>query len=406
MLLNRWKNKTNPQAGKTLYSTGFYGTVSSSGEIITAENALNVSAVYSCINVKANAIGKMSMSQYIKTDKGSDRVTNHQIAYLIEKRPNPYMTPFVFKHTLTVHRNLYGICYVRMELDPKGNVKHLHILQSGRISVVEDAEKKKFYVDSTDVGNPVVYDESEILRFPYLTVDGFTAKSPISVAREQAGNIKKQQQFMGNFYANGAQGGGIIKLPTKLEKNAKAKVREAWQEANSGSNNAGKVMVLDAGMEFESFEMPLKDLEFITSMKFNINDICRIFNVPPHMIGVTEGTNFSTLEQMSMEFILNTLHPEIKGIEEEMDYKLFTETEQKQGHYVRFNLNSSLRGDSQARATFYQVMIDKGIMSINEVRALEELDSIEHGDMHMASLNYVSLDFMKEYQETKAKGGG
>lgn len=371
-----------------------------SGESVTTENAITIGAVYACVNIKANAIAKLPLQTFKKTKSGRDRETIHRAHYLLEKRPNPYMTPYVFKHTMTVHRNMWGRAYILMVFD--GLVlKELKLLDPARVKEVEDTTGDIWFVYH-EKGNIYKYHHSEIIYLPY----GPHGKSPIEIARETAGTMKAAQKFSGSFYKNGTTTRGFLKVPGQLNKEAKRKLRESWAEQNSGMDNANSVAILDGGLEWVNMSMPLKDAEFIASQKFNISEIARIFNVPLHMLNEMDRATFSNIEHQSMEFIMNTVQPECISIEEEMNYKLFTSNEQKK-LYVKFNLTSALRGDSKTRAEFYEKMLDKGVYSINEVRALEEADAIEHGDKHRVDLNHVSVEIADEYQLGKAglKGG-
>lgn len=371
-----------------------------SGESITSQNALTIGAVYACVNIKANAIAKLPLQAFKKTKSGRDREHSHQVAYLLEKRPNPYQTPFVFKHTLTVHRNLWGRAYILMKM--KGiTPNELYLLDPAKVTEAEDSKGDKWFI-FRDKDTEEKYHHSEIIYLPY----GPGGKSPIEIARETAGTMKAAQKFLGSFYANGTTTRGFLKVPTQINKEAKNKLRTAWTEQNSGMNNANSVAILDGGMEWVNMSMPLQDAEFIASQKFNIAEIARIFNVPLHMLNEMDRATFSNIEHQSMEFIMNTIQPECTSIEEEMNYKLFTTNEQKR-LYVKFNMTSALRGDSSSRAQFYKEMLAMGALNINEVRDLEERDAIELGEKHLVSLNYTTLDNLEEYQRAKAglKGG-
>ncbi|OYD58303.1 phage portal protein [Fictibacillus aquaticus] len=371
-----------------------------SGELVTNEGSLTVGAIYACVNIKANAIAKLPLQVFKKTKSGRERETAHQAAKLLEKRPNPYMTPFVFKHTASVYRNLWGKAYIAMITDRTGNVTELKLLDPAKVQHAKDSSGDLWFVFS-EKGTQQKYHHSEVIYLPY----GPGGKSPIEIARETAGTMKAAQKFLGSFYKNGTTTRGIIETPGSLNKDAKTVLRDHWAEAAGGLDNAHKVAILDAGMKWVNISMPLQDAEFIASQKFNIAEIARIFNVPLHMLNELDRSTFSNIEHQAMEFIQNTIQPELVAWEEEFNYKFFTDNEQKR-LYVKFNLTSALRGDSQSRAQYYKEMLSSGVYNINEVRALEEEDSIEHGDKHRVDLNHISIDIADEYQMTKARAKG
>lgn len=385
-----------------------FGIPSSSGIIISAENSLMVGTIYACVNLKANTIAKLPLQVFKKNKNSRERATLHQVSYLLEKRPNPYQTPFVFKHTVTVHRNLWGKAYIRMAFNNRGEVIGLYLLEPSRTQIVADSDNKLWFLYSDSKGNFKKYDHSEIIYLPYLSTDGINGKSPITIARETAGTMKAAQRLMGSIYESGTMSTSVLKTSEKISPEAKKVLRNSWQEANAGLDNAGKVAILDGGFEYESIPMSLQDAEFVASQKFNIAEIARIFNVPLHMLNELDRSTNNNIEHQSMEFIHNTIQPELVAWEEEMNYKLFTTNEQKK-YYVKFNLNSAMRGDSNSRATFYEKMLDRGAFSINKVLELEDMDGIgELGDIHRVDLNHVSIEIADEYQLAKSgalKGG-
>jgi HK97 family phage portal protein len=335
---------------------------------------------------------------YRKTENGRERVYDHPVAQLLSNRVNPLMSPFSFIHLLQTHRGTHGVTYSRIDTDRKGKVIGLYPLNPLTVTIVEDVTGKIFYEGKTNV-----YNQDELLIIMYLSTDGITPKSPIDVLRETAGLMTAQDKYLSSFYKNGTLTRGVLKIPTQLNKDAKDKVRQAWMEANSGNSNASKIAILDSGIDFENISLNLADQEFLASRKFSIEEISRAYNVPLHMLNSMDRATFNNIEQMSMDFAMGTLMPEAIAIEQEMTYKLFTPSEQKQGLYVKFNMSSAMRADSTARSQYYKTMIDAGIYSINEIRQLEEMNSIgEIGDKHRVDLNHISIDIADEYQINKS----
>ena len=246
--------------------------------------------------------------------------------------------------------------------------------------------------------------EDEIIHIPYVSIDGKIGKAPLEVARENAGNLQAITKFEGGFYKNGAMTTGVLETPSILNQEAKAKIKSEWSKLYGGVNNAGSVAVLDAGFNYKPITIPIKDIEFISSRKMNKSEIATIFDVPLYMLNDFEGSKFNNVEQQNLRFLNDVLQPTITLIEEEFNYKLFTSLESKK-YYVKFNLNSMLRADSKTRAEYYKEMIGTGVMSINKVLELEDMDSIgEMGDKHFMSLNFTTLDTIEQHQRI-LKGG-
>lgn len=344
------------------------------------------------------------MQVFKTTPTGRERDKAHQVAKLLEVRPNQFTTPFTFKHTLSVHQNLWGIAYVYMEPDPRnGKIIALWLLHPDVTQPYRDIETGLYTYITTLNSKTMRLQESEIIKLPYLSLDGVRGKSPIAVARETLEVMRASNKFIGGFYKNGTSTKGIITTPAQLGSPAKDALRYEWQKANGGVDNAGGVAVVDAGMTYQSISMPLADAEFIATGKFNVAEIAKIFNVPLHKLAELDRATFSNIESQNMDFVGDCIAPSLISWEEEFSYKLFC-TEKDAGHYVKFNLNSALRGDSASRATYYQTMTGIGAYSINDVLELEEKESIgPEGDAHRVDLNHVNVSLVDEYQMNKSK---
>ena len=268
-----------------------------------------------------------------------------------------------------------------------------------------DGNLKKYWIKTIlPNGKTVCLPYENVLHLKGLSTNGLTGKSPIEVARETIGIQIAGQKFTGQFYANGTMTSGVLKVPQSLKPEAKTVIRQEWERFNNGLENSHRVAILDAGLDYQSLGIKQSEAQYIETQKFSIAEIARIFNVPPHMLAELERATFSNIEQQSLEFIRDTLSPLLISWEQELQYQLFLEDDVfNKKYYFKFNINSLLRGDSQARAAYYEKMINLGIYSINEVRELEDKDKIKNGDKHYMSLNYIDIDLMNEYQKQKVK---
>jgi len=383
------------------------GTESTSGEKVTGDVAVRTSTVYACVKIISSHIA-MLPTRVFYTDKNGKKTRDaaHPVAKLLETRPNPYMTPYEFKQILEAFRQLYGNGYAEIVWGRDGYPKALWPLNPRNVSILQDVKGKIWAVINlpNQVQRKIPY--ANLFHLKGLSMNGITGISPIEVVREQIGVQKASQKFLGKFYANGTMTRGVLKVPTQLNKEAKDRVRSEWESYSTGLTNAHRIAILDAGLDYQSLGMNQADAQFIETQKFTKSEIAQIFNVPLHMLAELDRATFSNIEQQSMEFLRDTLTPLIISWEQILQYQLFSNPEIEKGYYVKFNLNSILRGDSASRAQYYEKMVTLGIMSINEIRALEELDEIENGDKHFVSLNYVSLDKMDEYQMSKTGGKG
>jgi HK97 family phage portal protein len=404
---NLFKNETTNLAEPAPWFKSIFGYDSASGQKVTVESSLGVPTVYACVNFLANSVAKLPFQTFKKTPKGRERDSSHKVAKLLEGRPNPYQNPFKFKHLMETHRNTWGNAYINISWGVDGRPEALWLLNPSVTEPKVDIETNVlWYVTTLPNGKQVRIPDSDIIHLTTLSIDGLKGKSPIQIAKESIGSSQASQKFKGKFFANGTAAAGILKVPGQLNKEAKNKVREEWETLYTGINNAQRIAILDAGLEFQSIGMPLKDAQFIEGMKFDKAEIATIFNVPLHVVNELERATHNNIEQMALDVIQNTLSPILIQYEQEFSYKLFSLPEQKR-YYLKFNLTSLLRADSKTRAEYYAIMLDKGVYSINEVRDLEEKDGIEGGDKHRVDLNHVSIEIADDYQLGKAglKGG-
>lgn len=379
-----------------------------SGESISQESSLKFSCVYACVNLRANTIAKMPLYVYKRTPEGKERVDN-SLSYALNVRPNPNMTPFAFKHTISSHIDLWGNAYVYFEI--KNGKYNLWILNPWEVVVLKDPLTGVVTYSGTFNSMPKTFLQKEILHFKALSIDGLSGRSRITMARETLGNIQASQRMLGGFYKNGTASKGIITYPDPLNKNTKTAIRDDWQEINSGLENVGKVAILDNGLDYKSIGMSFEDAQYLQLAKFNIEEICRIFNVPLHMVGMLDRSTFNNIQQQSIDYISNSIQPTITDIEEEGNYKLFSSQQSNQGYYIKFNMAVALRADDEARSNYYEKMLNLGAYNIDEVRELEDKNPLPNGmgSKYRVSLNSISLEVADKYQLNKSgqssKGG-
>src|SRR5690625_462075 len=378
-----------------------FGNESSSGEKVTVDSALSIPTVYRCINIKSNAIAMLPLQAFKRTDSGREREKRHIVSKLLETRPNPYQSPFKFKHLMETHRNTWGNAYINIEWGANGRPKALWLLNPSVTDPYVDVQNNRLWYHTTlPNGNFTFIGDGDIVHLSSLSTDGLKGKPPIQVARESIGSSQAAQKFKGKFYKHGASNSGVLKVPGLLNSEAKDVIRDEWEKANTGLNNAQRIAILDAGLEFQNISMPLRDAQFIESMAFDKVEIATMFDIPPHMVGDLERATHSNIEQENLSFLQNAINPILVRFQEEFRDRLFTEKEYD--YYLNFNLDMILRADTKTRGEFYKMMLDKGVYSINEVREFEERNAIKGGDQHRVDLNHVSLEIADEYQLGKA----
>ena len=387
---------TNATSGS---SYRFFLGGSTSGKTVTERSAMQMTAVYSCVRILAEAIAGLPLHLYTyKEDGGKEKAIGHPLYLLLHDEPNPEMSSFVFRETLMTHLLLWGNAYAQIIRNGKGEVVALYPLMPNRMTVDRDSSGQLFYsyqMNNSDAPTmktgTVILKPSDVLHIPGLGFDGLVGYSPIAMAKNAIGLAIATEEYGAKFFANGATPGGLLEYPGTVKD--PDRVRESWNKGFSGSQNAGKVAILEEGMKYTPISIAPEQAQFLETRKFQINEIARIFRVPPHMVGDLENSSFSNIEQQSLEFVKYTLDPWVVRWEQSLSRALFT-PEEKKKYFFKFNVEGLLRGDYQSRMNGYATARQNGWMSANDIRELENLDRIpaeEGGDLYLINGNMLPL---------------
>ena len=395
--LFRSRDKPANRTAGSAYS--FYMGGSSSGKAVTERSAMQMTAVYSCVRILAEAIAGLPLHLYKHTENGGkEKAIDHPLYLLLHDEPNPEMSSFVFRETLMTHLLLWGNAYAQIIRNGKGEVVALYPLMPNKMSVDRDEKGNLYYsyVRSQDEaptmkGSTVILRPEDVLHVPGLGFDGLVGYSPIAMAKNAIGLAIATEEYGAKWFANGAAPSGVLEHPGTIKD--PSRVREAWQSQFGGSSNSGKIAVLEEGMKYTPITISPEQAQFLETRKFQINEIARIFRVPPHMVGDLEKSSFSNIEQQSLEFVKYTLDPWVVRWEQSIMRRLLS-PEEKRTYYVKFNLEGLLRGDYQSRMNGYAIGRQNGWMSANDIRELENLDRIpaeEGGDLYLINGNMLPL---------------
>ena len=383
-----------------------------SGKSVTERSAMQMTAVYSCVRILAEAVAGLPLHLYrCKDSGGKEKATDHPLYLLLHDEPNPEMSSFVFRETLMTHLLLWGNAYAQIIRNGKGEVVALYPLMPNKMTVDRDANGQLYYQYTrsneeapTMKGTTVNLHPSDVLHIPGLGFDGLVGYSPIAMAKNAIGMAIACEEYGAKFFANGAAPGGVLEHPGTIKD--PQRVRESWQSTFGGSGNANKIAVLEEGMKYTPIGISPEQAQFLETRKFQINEIARIFRVPPHMVGDLEKSSFSNIEQQSLEFVKYTLEPWVTRWEQTIQRSLLS-TGEKSCYFVKFNLEGLLRGDYQSRMNGYATARQNGWMSANDIRELENLDRIpaeEGGDLYLINGNMLPLKEAGAFADTTTTG--
>lgn len=407
--LFRSRDKPTDSTSGSAYRFLFGG--STSGKPVNERSALQMTAVYACVRILSEAIAGLPVHLYqYKEDGSKEKALAHTLYRLLHDEPNPEMTSFVFRETLMTHLLLWGNAYAQIIRNGKGEVLALYPLMPNRMTVDRDEKGHLYYQyqmqdsDAPTMKNgTVTLKPTDVLHIPGLGFDGLVGYSPIAMAKNAIGMAIACEEYGAKFFANGATPGGLLEYPGTV-KNPEA-VRESWNKGFSGGNSH-KIAVLEEGMKYTPISISPEQAQFLETRKFQIDEIARIFRVPPHMVGDLEKSSFSNIEQQSLEFVKYTLEPWIIRWEQSINRALLSEKE-KAAYFVKFNVDGLLRGDYQSRMNGYATARQNGWMSANDIRELENLDRIpaeRGGDLYLINGNMTKLEDAGIFAANAANG--
>ena len=373
----------------------FFGS-STSGKPVNERTAMQMTAVYSCVRILSEAVAGLPLHVYRYGENGSkEKALDHPLYLLLHDEPNPEMTSFNFRETLMGHLLLYGNAYAQIIRNGKGEVIGLYPLMPSKMTVDRDSRGQLYYLYSRGTDDSPTGEENgqiylppeQVLHIPGLGYDGIEGYSPLAMAKNAVGLAIATEEYGAKFFAND----GVLEHPGVLKN--PDKVRESWNKLFRGSANSHQIAVLEEGLKYQPIGISPEQAQFLETRKFQINEIARIFRVPPHMVGDLEKSSFSNIEQQSLEFVKYTLEPWLMRWEQSMSRRLFTDSEKKE-YFIRFNVEGLLRGDYQSRMNGYAVARQNGWMSANDIRELENLDRIpaeEGGDLYLVNGSMTKL---------------
>lgn len=405
-----FKSRDKPQDRTAGSAYTFFMGGSTAGKNVSERSAMQMTAVYACVRILSEAVACLPVHLYKYNDAGGkEKAIEHPLYHLLHDEPNPEMTSFIFRETLMTHLLLWGNAYAQVIRNGKGEVVALYPLMPNKMSVDRDEQGQLYYTyqRSTDEaatmeGSTVVLRPSDVLHIPGLGFDGLVGYSPIAMAKNAIGLAIATEEYGAKLFANGAAPSGVLEHPGTIKD--PARVREAWMSQFGGSANSGKVAVLEEGMKYTPISISPEQAQFLETRKFQINEIARIFRIPPHMVGDLEKSSFSNIEQQSLEFVKYTLDPWVIRWEQSLARALLSEDEKKE-YFFKFNVEGLLRGDYASRMTGYSTARQNGWMSANDIRELENLDRIpaeEGGDLYLINGNMLPLKNAGAFAYTQA----
>ena len=385
------------QSPSTWFLDAVGGQSTSSGIAVNSDSALTMSAVYACVRVLAETIASLPVVTYSKTGKGKSRDEDHPAFTLLRESPNSEMSSYSFIETMMTSVLLTGNAYAEIQRNGRGDPVGLHFIPCDYVSPSRTTSGRLVYRIRTSKVD-VVLEKAEILHFAGLSTDGIIGISPIGKMREAIGMGLATQEFGANFFRNATRPSGILETPTKLTDDAVDRLRDTWRESFQGSGSTGSVPILEQGLTWKKMTIDPEDAQFLSTRRFQTAEIARAYRVPLYLLADMEaGSSYSSIEQVSIDFARYSLRPWLVRLEHELNRKLFRMAGDSE-HFVEFLLDAILRADTTTRFNAYKIGRDGGWLSINDIRKLENMDSIESdgADQYLQPLNMTTVGDLED----------
>lgn len=392
--MNLWQRITAVFRDRPTQQRIYIGA-SQAGVLVNEDTALTFSAFWACVRVISQTVAALPWGVYQKTQAGRDEVFG-TVSWLLNNQPNPEMTAFSFREALIAHVLTWGNGYAEIIFDLAGRPSQLWLIAPDRVFPERNQEtgELQYRVTNGD-GSQTILPPSSVLHLHGLGFDGIMGYSPVRMAARSIGVGIAQETFAQAFYANGAVFGTIVELPAKsMTPEQIADTERSLNDKGRGPAKAFTTKVVPQGSKPHNLTMPLQDAQFLESRKFAVTEICRWFGVPPHKIADLDRSTNNNIEHQGIEFVTDAIVPWCIRLEQEVNVKMIGARSQGRV-YTKLCVSGLMRGDSKSRAEFYQLMRNMGAMSVNEIRALEEMNGIgSAGDAHLVQLNQTTLEYL------------
>jgi len=358
------------------------------GKQVSSQKAMRLTAVFGCIRVLSESIGMLPCNLYKATDRGKEKATKEQLFKLLSLKPNGYMTPQEFWELLVVCLCLRGNFYA-YKVKALGEVVELLPLDPGCVQPKLNSQWQPVYQVTFPDGSTDVLGQDDIWHVRILTLDGLVGLNPIAYAREAISLGMATEEHGSRLFSNGAVTSGVLRTEQTLTDQAYARLRKDFEDRHTGLGNAHRPMILEMGLDWKAMGLNAEDSQFLETRKFQLEEICRLYRVPMHLVQNTDRATFNNIENLGIGFINYSLVPYLTRIEQRINIGLVRET--KQGtFYAKFNAGALLRGDMKSRFESYATAINWGMYSPNDCLELEDRNPRPGGDVYLTPMNMTT----------------
>ena len=375
---------------------------------INAKNALQTTAVFACVRLLSESIASLPLFLYRKTEAGKEKATNLPLYGVLHDVWNPECDSFQGWQAFVANLLVYGRGYAEVVRNNAGQVVQMWNITTPYVRVRRNSETQELeYVVTLSGKEQFTLRKDQIFRVDWFSMDALNAFKPLELAQNAIGLGVAAEEFASDYFKNGTNVSGIIEYPDQMEDNEAERFRKDIRTAYEGLSNTARLMFLEQGSKFQKVSNSPQESQMLETRKFQVEEIARFYNVPLHMIGDLDHATFSNIEQMSLNYVIYTLRPYLVRIERAVVAQLLTPLD-RQSLFTKFSVDALLRGDYKSRMDGYAVARQNGWMSTNDIRSLEDMDSIspeQGGDAYLANGNLRSLEKLMTASAESTKNG-
>lgn len=381
---NEKRSLENPSTSISGWLSNLFNRTNDSGISVNMDNAIRLVAVHACTKIIAESLASLQVEVLEERNGITKPAVNHAV-YKLFQDPSPYYSLFTIIETFVTHQIINGNGLLRIIDNPDGSIRELRILDTRKSG--EPVEYKGRIVYPHDGKN---YLADEIIHVPNLSFDGLWGMGLVQSCTENIGIGLRANSYAAKILNNGGSLKGILTHPAQISDPARSRIERGWKSMTTGTQ-AGGTVVLEEGMDFKPIDMSPTDMRLLELMQYQLEEMARITRVPLHLLQSLERSTNNNIEQQSIDFVMHTLRPYCKRIEAEFNRKLFTKNERGR-YFIRFNVDSLLRGDSKARAEYLSKLYSIGVLSPNDIRRILKMNPIEGGDVYLHQGAMMTVD--------------
>lgn len=371
-----------------------------SAEKVNNQTSLTISSLYACIRNVSEDVGKMPIKLYRKDGDSRFEVTGNSVARLLQFQSNPEMDAMSFRETLNAHAMGWGNAYAEIQRDLTGTPVALWPLRPDRVKVLRERESHRiFYRVTTADGRVSDIFAKDIFHLHGMGFDGVIGYNIVQLASQTIGGALAMDKFAGSYFANGMHQSGNIKHPQTLSEDAQKRLKKQLDADFNGASQAHQTLILEEGMEFIPNKIDPKASQMIETRRFSVTEFCRWMRIPPHKVADLTKSSFNNIEEQNIDYVQDGITGWCKRWELEIWMKLLSPVQQADGLFFEHNVEGLLRGNIKGRSEAYKIFWDRGILSINEIRAKENLNPTSGGDTHFVPMNFIPLADAGNHQQ-------